>query len=492
MTRIRLGVAALLLAAVAGGTGWWIGHGPGASSPLVSAPAGRRVLYWHDPMMPGQKFDKPGKSPFMDMQLVPVYADPAGDAKGVTPAAVAVDGNTRQALALRSAPVTSGVVASTIKAVGTVAVDERSIAVVQARTNGFVQRLHVRAQYDPVRRGQTLVTITAPEWAAAQEDYLALRRAGGAGLLDAARARMRLAGMSVGDIAAVGRTGRVQSATAITAPVGGYVAELMVREGMTVAPGQTLARIAGLGTVWIDAQIPEAASGGIKVGDRVTVETPAYGGEPFAGRVIGLLPLVSADTRTRSIRVAVANSKRRLVPGMTATITFGDIDQEQRLLVPTEAVIRTGQRTLVFVDRGKGRYEAAAVSIGRNSGENTEILAGLRQGERVVVSGQFLLDSEASLRGLPVRGEAPKSAAAAPKSALSGNAGTGIVEAIKPGSITLSHEPITGLGWPAMTMAFSTKLPSDALPKPGTKVDFTVVIDPKAGATVTAVAPVAK
>ena len=484
-----MSAGAALLVAVAGAGGYWLGGQHGASS-VPAAPAGKRVLYWHDPMMPAQKFDKPGKSPFMDMQLVPVYAD---DAPSTAPPGVAVDGATRQALGMRTGHVVSGSVGSSIRAVGTVAVDERGIAVVQARIAGFVERLYVRAQFDPVRAGQTLVTITAPDWAAVQEDFLALKRAGGGGLLDAARARMRLAGMSAADIAAVERSGRVAGALPITAPVGGYIAELLMREGMTVAPGQTLARIAGLGTVWIDAQVPESASGGIAVGDRVTIETPALIGAPLSGRVTALLPLVSPDTRTRGVRISAANPSHRLVPGMTATIAFTPRRQSEALLVPAEAVIRTGTRSIVFVDRGKGRYEAAEVTVGRGVGASIEILSGLKLGETIVTSGQFLLDSEASLRGIPVR-SAPAATLSTSKAATTSTpqtySGTAVVEAVKPGTVTLSHGPIAGLGWPAMTMAFATKLPSASIPAPGAKVGFQMTMDPINGAVVTAITPV--
>jgi Cu(I)/Ag(I) efflux system membrane fusion protein len=476
---------AALLALMTGAGGYWLG-GRGVPPTAPAAPAGKRVLYWHDPMMPGQKFDKPGKSPFMDMQLVPVYADETS--ANATPG-VTVDGSTRQALGMRTASVVSGPIGSSIRAVGSVAVDERGIAVVQARTAGFVERLYVRAQYDPVRAGQTLVTITAPDWAAVQEDFLALKRTGSAGLLDAARARMRLAGMSAGDIAAVERTGRVAGALPMTSPVSGYVAELLVREGMTVAPGQTLARIAGLGTVWIDAQVPEAVSGGVAVGDRVTIETPALIGAPVAGRVTALLPLVSPETRTRGVRITAANPSHRLVPGMTATIAFTPGRQTEALLVPTEAVIRTGTRSIVFVDRGKGRYEAAEVTVGRSAGASTEVLAGLKLGETIVTSGQFLLDSEASLRGVPVR-SAPVASTSTPVAAAQSYTGTAVVEAVKPGTVTLSHGPIAGLGWPAMTMVFATRLPAAAIPAPGARVQFEMTMDPKTGAAVTAITPV--
>ncbi len=214
------------------------------------------MLYWHDPMVPGQKFDKPGKSPFMDMQLVPVYADGGGDEGKVT-----ISPRVQQNLGVRVAEVTTGVLAPALEAVGSVAYNERDVAVVQARANGYVERLLVRAPLDPVRKGQPLAELYVPDWVAAQEEYLSVRRMAGTGLdtlVDAARQRMRLAGMSEEQIRLVESTGKVHPRLTVTAPTGGVVAELSAREGMTVMSGAPLFRINGLGTVWVNAEVPES------------------------------------------------------------------------------------------------------------------------------------------------------------------------------------------------------------------------------------------
>src|SRR5206468_4645778 len=225
----------------------------------VDPTTGKKVLYWHDPMVPGQKFDKPGKSPFMDMQLVPVYADSGGDE-----GAVAISSRVQQNLGVRTAEVKQGALTSTVEAVGSVAYNERDVAVVQARSNGFLERLHVRAPLDPVRKGQPLAELYVPDWVAAQEEYLSAKRIGAqsdskslAGLADAARQRMRLAGMSDAQIAAVEAGGKVQARFIITAPIAGVIGELTAREGMTVMAGAPLFRINGLSTVWVNAEVPE-------------------------------------------------------------------------------------------------------------------------------------------------------------------------------------------------------------------------------------------
>src|SRR5712692_857287 len=204
-------------------TGMNRGMNMAASAPGdAGATSGKKVLYWHDPMVPGQKFDKPGKSPFMDMQLVPVYADDAGDE-----AKVNISPRVQQNLGIRTAEVTKGNLASAVVAVGSVAYNERDVALVQARSNGFVERLYVRAPLDPVRKGQPLAELYVPDWVAAQEEYLSVKRMQGNGvdtLIGGARQRMRLAGMTEDQIRLVESSGKVQPRLTISAPIGGVVA----------------------------------------------------------------------------------------------------------------------------------------------------------------------------------------------------------------------------------------------------------------------------
>ncbi len=363
---------------------------------------GRKILYWHDPMSPQQKFDKPGKSPYMDMQLVPVYSDEEGGEGAVT-----ISPRVQQNLGVRTAEVISGALAPTIEAVGSVAFNERDVTVVQARSNGFVEKLHVRAPLDPVRKGEPLAEIYVPEWVAAQEEYLSAKRIAGTSLGDSlgdlregALQRMRLAGMSDEQIRLVESTGAVHARTTVTAPASGVVTELGAREGMTIASGAMLFRINGLGTVWINAEVPENIAAQVRPGNSVEARTPALPGTIFKGRVSAILPEVSPATRTLKVRIEIANAGGALVPGMFATINFAPAMKKKSLLVPTEALIRTGTRNVVIVAEGEGRFRPQEVRAGQESGEQTEILAGLSAGERVVTSGQFLIDSEASLKGV--------------------------------------------------------------------------------------------
>jgi Cu(I)/Ag(I) efflux system membrane fusion protein len=374
---------------------------PGAGG---EAAAGKKVLYWHDPMVPGQKFDTPGKSPFMDMDLVPVYAEDGGDQ-----GSVAISARMQQNLGVRTAGVTRHALAPTVEAVGTVAYNERDVALVQARSNGFVERLFVRAVLDPVRQGQPLAELYVPEWVAAQEEYLAVARMTNAGaLVDGARQRMRLAGMSDAQIQSVEASGKVRARFTISAPIGGVVAELAAREGMTVAAGAPLFRINGLSTVWVNAEVPESLAAQVRPGSAVEARAPALGGQVFKGKVTAILPEVNPATRTLKMRVELANSAGVLVPGMFATVILKPVARVELLQVPSEAVITTGKRNVVVVALGDGRFAPIDVEIGMEANGQTEIRKGLEAGQQVVVSGQFLIDSEASLKGVAARmGAAP-------------------------------------------------------------------------------------
>jgi Cu(I)/Ag(I) efflux system membrane fusion protein len=481
--------AAILLAA--GGYGLYsLGKQAGghqAQAPATTAAgAGRKVLYWHDPMVPGQKFDKPGKSPFMDMQLVPVYADEGADQGGV-----AISSRMQQNLGIRTAEAVLGEVAPKVEAVGTVAWNERDVAMVQARANGFVEKLHVRAPLDPVRKGQALAELYVPEWVAAQEEYLGARRIGGAGLdvlREGALQRMRLAGMDDAQIRLVEETGRAHPRTTIVAPIDGVAGELTVREGMTVMSGAPLFRINGLSTVWVNAEVPENLAAHVRPGNAVEARAAALPGRTFKGKVSAILPEVNPATRTIKARVELANPGGELVPGMFATVDFAAAARREVVMVPTEAVIQTGRRTVVVLaeagEDGKQRLVPVDVEIGAESGGMTEVRKGVAAGQKVVVSGQFLIDSEASLKATTTR--LAEGGTAGPAA----HSGTGKVEAIGKDSVTLSHGPIPSLKWGPMTMEF--RPPKAGVPPgiaPGAAVSFDFVQTPQGEFALTAIRP---
>jgi Cu(I)/Ag(I) efflux system membrane fusion protein len=454
-------IAALCAGAAAGG--YWYAqrqHPAAQASPAsVAAPppeSGRKVLYWYDPMYPQQRFEKPGKSPFMDMQLVPRYADEA-----LGEAGIAIDPRVVQNLGVRTSVARIGSLAGGLAAVGTVTYNERSIVLVQPRVNGFIEKLHVRAPLDPVAAGAPLVEMLFPDWAAAQEEFLLLRRLAtpdAETLRAAARQRLTLLGMSEDQIAAVERDGTVHTRVTLRSPIAGVIVELGAREGMTAMAGTTLFRIASLATVWVVAEVPETQAGMMVPGGTVEVRVPAYPGDKFAGKVGAILPEINTATRTVRARIEVANSGGKLRPGMFANLAFAGRGREV-LLVPSEAVIHTGERTVVVVEERTGRFRAAEVEAGAEGDGSTEIRKGLQPGDRVVISGQFLIDSEASLRSTLGRLSASASAQTTSSTPAALHTGRGRITGIDAakGTVEIEHTPIASLKWPAMTMPFSVE-----------------------------------
>ncbi|MDY7789496.1 efflux RND transporter periplasmic adaptor subunit [Burkholderia ubonensis] len=441
-----------------------------AASPgdKVDPKTGRKVLYWHDPMVPNQHFDKPGKSPFMDMQLEPVYADEGGGSSGIR-----IDPGLQQNLGIRYASVRRQDTAGGFDAVGTTQFDESRADVVQSRVTGYIDRLYASAPMQRIAKGAPVASLFVPDWLAPQEEYLALKRGGmDAGLLEASRARMRAMSIPDGIIASLDRTGKARTHVVLTSPEAGVVSELNVRDGAMVAPGQTLAKIAGLSTLWLIVEIPEALALSVQPG--MTVDA-TFAGDPtqhFNGRIREILPGISTTSRTLQARLEIDNAALKLTPGMLMRVRVAGQKAVSRLLVPSEAVITTGKRSVVIVKNGDGRLQPATVTVGNDIGNETEVLSGLNDGDTVVASGQFLIDSEASLKSvLPRLAGGTGADAAAPAAAAQSYETTGKVEKVTAADITFSHQPVPALGWGAMTMAFNKPAPNAF---PGVKAGQTV------------------
>ena len=404
MTFNKTKVTGLVVAALALGVaaGWWAGQPRDTGMAPSMAANEPKALYWYDPMFPQQKFDKPGKSPFMDMQLVAQYADDKADAQTLR-----VDPGQTENLGVRLATVSRGMLATRVMASGVLGFNERDVAVIQVRTPGFVERVYNLAPGDVLKPDAALADVLVPEWAAAQEEFLALKRVGDSALLAAARQRLRLTGMPSALIAQVERSGKVQPVLTVTSPVGGVLQTLNVRQGMTLALGETLAQVNGLGSVWLTVAVPEAQAAAVAPGQTVEARLPAFAGEVFKGTVSTILPQTNADSRTLQVRVELANPGARLRPGLTAQVSLEQGIDQHVLWVPGEAVIRTGHQALVMLAEEGGHYRPVEVRAGPENDGQTAILQGLQEGQQVVSSGQFLLDSEASLKGLDVTPLAP-------------------------------------------------------------------------------------
>lgn len=394
MTRFWIVSASLVLLFAAIGAGYWWGQSRSGVSGQPGAATGasntaRKILYWYDPMVPQERYDGPGKSS-MNMPLRPKYADETG------PRGATIAPGLRQSLGIRTVVAKRGNLVRTIRVPGTIDWDLRQERVVSARVDSIVDRLYVRAPYEPVRAGQPLARVLAPQWNTALAEARALRQAGSASaraLQSASQERLRVLGLPAG--AGAGRGGSI----AITAPVTGIVSEIGVREGQFAAAGTLLFRVNGTSTVWLEAAIPQAGIAGIAAGTPAEASVDAFPGRLFRGRVETLLPLVDTGSRTQRARIVLDNTGALLAPGMFAQVTLRPAAGAEYPLLPSDALIGSGAQARVIVMGDDDTFRPVAVQPGRSSGGMTEILSGLQGGERVVASGQFLIDSEASLSG---------------------------------------------------------------------------------------------
>lgn len=408
-------VLSFILAAMSGGIGYWAAK-PQSAGKLLAKSVEKpvklepKVLYWYDPMVPNQRFDKPGKSPFMDMQLVPQYTEEkdadhgtdVGDGVGNS-AGIKIDPRIVQNLGVRTTPVTRGTLDSPLDVAANVQLNNRQVAIVQARTAGFVERVYARAPGDVIARGGPLADLLVPEWTGAQNEFLAVLKTGDQGLIESVRERLRSLGMSPDLIAQVEKSGQAHVIVTITAPIGGLIQTLEARTGMAVVPGATLTQINGLDPVWVEAAVPEAQARQVAVGRRISASLAAYPGEKFTGKVAALLPEADRESRTLRVRIELPNRDGRIKPGMFAQVRLDAAKSIATLLIPSEAVIHTGKRNVVLVALKGSRFAPVEVKLGQESNGQVAVLEGLEEGQFIVVSGQFLIDSEASLKGVVAR-----------------------------------------------------------------------------------------
>ena len=392
----------------------------GTSPPPTTDAGGtreRRILYYRHPMNPAVRSDRPAKDD-MGMDYVPVYEEEAQQGGAAVPgrATVNVPAQRAQILGIRSEPAIAAGIGGAVRTVGRVAVDERRREVVHAKYEGYVERLHVDFTGQPVRKGQPLLGIYSPELVAAQKEYLVARRAqarlgdsavpgvaeGGRQLASASRERLRYFDVSPAEIAALERTGAVRRTITLRSPVSGVVVEKLALEGMKVSPADRLYEIADLSRVWILADVYEKDLGAVRVGSPARIALAQEPGAQWRAAVAFVSPIVKPETRTVEVRLEVDNRNGVLKPDMFADVSF-ETAGGSALTVPETAVIQTGERTLVFVDSGQGTYEPREVEVGARAGGRYQVLKGLSEGERVVVSANFLLDSESSLRAAIAR-----------------------------------------------------------------------------------------
>lgn len=433
--------------------------------------AERKLLYYRNPMGLPDTSPTPKKDS-MGMDYIAVYEGDEPDGEG----AVKVSPARLQTLGVKTARAEMAVLDAAVRAVGRVEINERLIHDVAPRFEGWIERLYVNASGDPVKRGQPLFSVYSPELVSAQKELAIAQslKLDAPGADPAARqaaqrlaeaARERLANWQMAAPA-----GQANSRVTFSSPAAGIVLDKKAVEGMRFAPGTAIYRIADLSTVWVIADVYEQDLQRIKVGQTAQVDIDAFPGRHFEAKVSYLYPTLNAATRTTPVRLELANRDGLLRPGMFAHVELATAGQAPRLTVPKSALIDTGERQVVLRVAGEGKFQPQAVKVGRRGQDAVEILEGLEDGAEVVVAANFLIDAESNLKAALSTFTDPQAAPAAKSYSAMGAIVT--VDAAN-GSISLKHEPIPALQWPAMTMDFGLAAP--ALAKgllPGQAVRF--------------------
>ena len=457
-------------------------HGNGESA--LSDEAGNKApLYWVAPMDDSYRRDKPGKSP-MGMDLVPVYAnDDATSAKSNerSPGTVMIPPNVQHNIGVEVVPVTIGTLQQTVTAVGNVAYDEESIVHIHPRVSGWVDRLFIKSQGEQVEEGQALYTLYSPELVSAQEEYVLAIKRGDARLIDGAAERLRTLGLSRDVIEELQKSRRVAQTVTFNAPQRGVVEALNIREGFYVQPGTTLMSIAQLDTVWVIAEVPEKYAQIIAPHNSavVTLDEMDHGSDAkWESHVEYIYPSLSETTRTLKVRIPLNNNNHTLKPNMFAHVGIKPTQRKAALLVPRSAVIRTAEGAKVVLSDGDGNFKSVRVTLGQSDSTHFEVVEGLLPEDDVVVSAQFLIDSESSKSSDFERMKAPDHQAAT----------TGTIEAIElpadtetngasnNAKLVIARGPIEKWGRGPATMSFSVSKHIDLSQfKEGDNIMFTFV-----------------
>ena len=407
-----------------------------------------QVEYWTAPMDPSFKSDKPGKSP-MGMDLVPVYAD-EGSSEGtikINPSVVNNLGVRTQAASIRP-------LWRKIEATGYVGFDETRISHINLRTQGWIVKLLVNAEGERVSKGELLFELYSPELVNAQKEYLQAHQRNDQRMKSGADEKLRALGMIRSEITALERSGIVSENIKVVAPQDGIIASLGVREGMYVQPNTAIMSLADLSSVWLQAEIFESQAEWVAVGQAAEAKLDYLPGVVFSGEVEYVYPVLDPATRTLRVRMRFENPTERLKPNMYARVSIYGRLRPNALTIPREALIRSPKRDRVVISLGDGEFRVHEVLTGMESGDWIEIVAGIEEGDDVVTSAQFLLDSEASLTGSIQRLDTA-SRGVEPSTLISAF-GYGWIDSlnVEDRKMVVTHGPIDQIGWPGMTMSF--------------------------------------
>ncbi len=426
-------------------------------SAIATAEEDKEVLYWVAPMDPNYQRDKPGKSP-MGMDLIPFYAGEGGDGSTVTISPVVV-----QNLGVRTAKAELSKLWRGIDTVGYIAYDESRVSHIHLRTEGWIEKLTVESEGERVKKDEFLFDLYSPLLVSVQEELVTAIATGNKRLIAASKERLSALGISANQINTLAKTQKVKQLISVYAPQDGVVSHFPVRDGMFIKPSQNVMTLGDLSSVWLLAEVFERQSQWVEVGQQAEVSLSYVPGRVWKGRVEYIYPDLDPKTRTLKVRLRFDNPDEKLKPNMYANVKIYGGATEDTIVIPLEGLIRTGREERVIIALGKGRFEARIVTAGIESGEYVEILEGIDEGELIVISGQFLIDSEASmLASLNRMSDADSSGAlgggeAEQDSESKTISASGVVKAVNASEfvLNLQHEPIEALGWPAMTMDFS-------------------------------------
>ncbi len=437
---------------------------------VAIAESDREIAYWVAPMDPNYVRDKPGKSP-MGMDLVPVYADEVDTGPGIKISPEVVHN-----LGVRTQKAENSRLWKRIDAVGYIGYDEDLLSHIHLRTDGWIEQLSVRSEGERVQKGDRLFNLYSPALVNAQEEFVQVLRSGNTRLVSASRERMFALGISKDLIRKIEKDRKIRQTIPIYAPQAGIVSDLPVGEGMYVKPAMRVMTLADLSSVWLLADVYEKQSAWVKTGQSAEVTLSYQPGKTWEGVVEYIYPELDPKTRTLKVRIRFENEDEALKPNMYAQVRIYGGGTEVGTIIPLPALIRSGEEDRVMVAMGEGRFDARVVTTGIESGDWIQILSGLKPGEEVVVSAQFMLDSEASLKASTMRMGSKPAPIGDVVAETTAATGFGTVTSLMAdhGMVTIAHEPIDSIGWPSMEMDFITV---DGVSLDGINADDTVEFD---------------
>ncbi|HEY5715451.1 MAG TPA: efflux RND transporter periplasmic adaptor subunit, partial [Psychromonas sp.] len=351
------------------------------------------ILYWVAPMDANYRRDKPGKSP-MGMDLVPVYEEVSGESEaGLVTISPAVENN----LGVRTASVIKDDFQITIKSLGTVQANDDAVWQINSRVSGWIETLYVKSVGAEVKKGQPLFELYSPELVKAQESLFNALKLGRGALIISSKARLQALGVSAGQIDQIIKQGKVRQNITVYAPQKGTIAALNINEGAFISPAMQVIKAVNLDTVWVDVEIFAAQVSLVKLGDKATMVLDYFPGKTWQGQVDFIYPEMNPSNRTLRVRLQFANPSAQLKPNMFANILLAPVINKSTLQIPREAVIYAGNMKRVVLALGKGKFKSVAIQTGLENKDSVEVLSGVSEGQKIVTSAQFLLDSESSI-----------------------------------------------------------------------------------------------